>query len=273
MGLEFGADHGDPLTVHELSTVLDHLPFKLDILGCNACDMASAEGVYELRNSAQYLVAWENTVPYRGWPYTQILNRLAAGEVLTADQLGRDIVRQSAETSVKLTMFDLAQAEGLGEKVKDLAAALTDAKAAESKGILKAFSSAAQTDFAPLIDLVDLCNKLRRDVADAAARPLSDAAGKIVAFLIPGNDGFILENSHDRKLNGVGIFAPSRMTQSQDDVDEMLRREKPYKNLRLMTEQMEEQNTSWASFVYGLMDRVLDGHSDQETPVKSPAKK
>src|SRR5262245_11134269 len=29
MGLEFGEDHGDPLTIQELSTVLDRLPFKL----------------------------------------------------------------------------------------------------------------------------------------------------------------------------------------------------------------------------------------------------
>jgi cysteine peptidase C11 family protein len=270
MGLEFGEDHGDPLTIQELSTVLDGAPFKLDILGCNACHMASAEGLYELRNSARYVVAWENIVPYKGWPYSKILNEMSAAPDMTPKDLGLAILNESDDTRVKLTMFDLSLAESLGDKVKNLAFELTAATATELKGILKAFATATETDFPPLIDLVDLCNKLKQ-YAGGTSAALSSAADRIVEFLKPREDGFILKNAAS-KLNGLGIFAPSRAA-TPDSAKDMLKREKPYKKLRLMTEQMEEQKTSWADFVYKLMNRVLNSDSDHEVVGKGPQKR
>ncbi len=57
-GLGFGRDHGDALTIHELSAawrVSRRLESPWNCLRTNACAMAYVEAVFELRNAAQYL--------------------------------------------------------------------------------------------------------------------------------------------------------------------------------------------------------------------------
>ena len=48
-------------------------PHKLEILGFDACGMASVEVAYQLRESVDYLVASEISIPLHGWPDDSIL--------------------------------------------------------------------------------------------------------------------------------------------------------------------------------------------------------
>jgi len=46
---------------------------KIDVLGFDACLMASTEVAYELKDHAKYMVASENNEGANGWPYTPLL--------------------------------------------------------------------------------------------------------------------------------------------------------------------------------------------------------
>src|SRR3954454_23951675 len=61
----------------------------LDLVGMNACQMSSAEVAYQLRGSAEVYVASQEDMPVQGWPYGDILPRLAAQPDMDAPVLGR----------------------------------------------------------------------------------------------------------------------------------------------------------------------------------------
>jgi hypothetical protein len=59
---------------------------KLDLIGMDACLMASIEVAYQLRESVSHLVASEDLVPGLSWPYDRIMTRLRqAPEMLPRD--------------------------------------------------------------------------------------------------------------------------------------------------------------------------------------------
>ena len=206
-GLGFGRDHGDPLTLAELTGALDGFGAArgmdkatqngspsgrvdrrpIEILGANSCAMGYLEAAFELRNHARYLVASQITVPFAGWPYDAILSSI--DHTTTPESLGLQIVRNYTDAlnlplkghRVQMAMLDLAQAEHLDEKTRSLAGALRNAfigsdrfDSVRKEVIRDTFLRTATGDVRPLIDLVNLCTLLRDDVCESEK---SDAVG------------------------------------------------------------------------------------------------
>src|SRR5687767_15946443 len=69
----------DALDFAELSGVLETLQqrygkgMKLDILGCDACDLATVEMACQIQPFADYLLCSQIGIPIPGWPYDRIL--------------------------------------------------------------------------------------------------------------------------------------------------------------------------------------------------------
>ncbi len=66
----------------------------LDLVGMNACQMSSAEVAYQLRGSAEVYVASQEDMPVQGWPYDDILPRVAAQPGMDAAALGTLVVER-----------------------------------------------------------------------------------------------------------------------------------------------------------------------------------
>ena len=178
-GLGFGRDNGDPLTMKELAEALNRDFLKVpdgkktvDIVGANACAMSYAEAAYELKDVANFLVAPEIAMPFAGWPYEAILNEIVQNPGIDAQGLGREIIKlfmASYENafqprSVALTLLDLTKApklETLLEKVTEALNSVIQKNGTREK-IANAFLDTEHGDERPLIDLVDLCQNLRR---------------------------------------------------------------------------------------------------------------
>ncbi len=56
-----------------LSTIKQEIGYKIDIVGIDACLMGMLEVAYEIKDLANFMIASENTEPYDGWPYKDIL--------------------------------------------------------------------------------------------------------------------------------------------------------------------------------------------------------
>jgi len=65
---------------------------KLDILGVDACVMATIEAAYEFRNSAGILVASQDLVQGYGWDYRDLLSRLTANPAIAPQDLAAAMV-------------------------------------------------------------------------------------------------------------------------------------------------------------------------------------
>ena len=83
----------------------------LDLLGMDACLMASLEVAYELRDSVRCLVASPELVPGHSWPYDAIFNTLRADPQVAPIDLAQRIVAAYAD-------YYAANPPGLGDVTK-----------------------------------------------------------------------------------------------------------------------------------------------------------
>ena len=265
-GLGFGRDHGDQLTLKELASAL--APFKasgkLDLLGANACAMSYAEAAYELRNSAQFMVASEISVPYAGWPYEEILRDLVRNPQMKAAALGKKIIERYVESlggqNVALTLLDLKKAGGLRSRVSALARAVTASLRRDRtrNQTIDAFLDTAHGDVRPLIDLLDLCEHLQT-LPDKAVKK---AAGDMMS-LLDKKAGFDLTPDPETDpgpeldgLNGLGIFAPA--VTGEATLTKLELHKDSYNELALV----KAKDNLWSKLVYADLKRHLEPQNE-----------
>src|SRR5688572_13574846 len=236
-GLGFGRDHDDPLVLPELKKALDAFKGartdkrpktdgRLEILGTNSCSMSYVEAAFELRNSAQLMLASQITLPFAGWPYDVIFKRIdAATDVDTLSQLIVDAyVTQFDDLPggdrLAMTRLNLAAANGLETALEKLAQAIdkTILSSGFASGTLAQlrdlFMGSAAGDVRPLIDLTRLLRSLAPEDEEPLSDDIASAANEALKILHLGNEPhgkLVLSHKGHRDLDdlhGVGIFAP-----------------------------------------------------------------
>jgi hypothetical protein len=213
----------------------------LDIIGFDACDLATVEVAVQLQPFAKFLLASEMGIPIPGWPYDRIFDRLQypkgpKGSLMGPAELGSYIVRRFCEayksdTPVSLTLLDLSKAIGLGALAERLARclAVTMDERPEERELIRALFTRSQTqEDKPFVDVADLCLNLVRECSDVFT---VEAARKVGDYLITpgpvnphqsikgGGRPFVQEHGRNAgetaKLNGVSLYAP-HVAQSYD---------------------------------------------------------
>lgn len=108
---------------------------SLDLLGMDACVMATLEVAYQVRQHVRYLVASEEVVPVHSWPYDIILGALRASPGMKAHDLAKLVVRHYMKYytanppsfnkgDVTKVALDLAHVTRLAQAADELARAL-----------------------------------------------------------------------------------------------------------------------------------------------------
>ena len=97
-GISQDETNGDTLMpIHGIAKVLTDLKADnkgkgVDIISCDACNMATVEIAYELRNVAPIYLASETTVPYDGFPYEMFIDKLEVNPAMSPTELATTIV-------------------------------------------------------------------------------------------------------------------------------------------------------------------------------------
>jgi hypothetical protein len=220
---------------------------RLDVVGFDACDIATLEMANQLERFADYMIGSQIGIPLPGWPYKTLLERLKTPRgpyPMTPADFGSFAVREFCTNygelgadrkprPVSLTLLDLRLAAEAFDAAEMLARALAQAAAddlQELEIIQEQFVAAQTIDGKPFIDVADFCLNLSRW---SGSSEVQDAAAQLGDILIrPGKDGiaqkrdarrkepagqeprgsFIVEharNSHETaKLQGVSLYAP-----------------------------------------------------------------
>jgi hypothetical protein len=229
----------DALDFAELSQVLERLQARygaagrrLDILGFDACDLATVEMACQLAPFANYLLGSQIGVPIPGWPYDRVLERLRKpiGRLMGPAELGSYIVRRFCESytsdsrTVSLTMLDLDRAPQLAQLAGFLAltlvSAIGDPDALER--IASLFPQSQTVPGKPFVDVADLCCNLARSSGDKLVAEAATALGDFLMSPRPPRVGessagtavpFVVEHGRNAtqtaRLNGVSIYAPN----------------------------------------------------------------
>ena len=151
--------HGGWMTTPQIKQGIDDAQketgVKLDILGFDACLMASTEVAHEMVGNASYLVASENTEGGDGWPYVPILSKKSLENLDKALRSKLDITP-----------------EEFAEKMVEDAGSSTD------------ISTISATDLSKMRNLSKACDYLAQQIlkTDTPKEVLRKIAGKTKQF-------------------------------------------------------------------------------------------
>jgi len=210
---------GDALDNRELRVVLAGicalLGRKIDLLGMDACLMNMVEVAHQLRDSVKVIVGSEIEEPFDGWPYAEILSRLAARPRQDTATFARWIVKSYLASYkgkgeiVTQSALDLSRIADIVAKIDALSGALLAALETEAKPIDSAWRKSPRFYDDNYIDLLCYAKNLRKK----AGPDLQARAEALIAALKPGKGRLILSQGKiGREVRGIGglsIYFPS----------------------------------------------------------------
>jgi hypothetical protein len=229
------------LTFNELKNVFrrvkqDRKGKPIDIVGMDNCLMSMAEICYELRGLAEIVIGCESFSPASGWPYRQVLERLARDfvspdlppEQSVAEAAARAIVREYvnyyanywiAGLSVTQSALSVCKVEKLREEIDKLAQLMEqqlveERRASQPVGaerpfhdeLLLAHWEAQSYNGEQFIDLFDFCDRLETRLDDGV---VAEQCRAVKDFL---RNDFVLRSCYSgaayQYSYGVSLYFP-----------------------------------------------------------------
>lgn len=168
---------------------------KLDILGFDACLMASTEVAHQLKDQASFLVASEETEGAAGWPYPRVLTAETLGEMqsllaqridLSPRDLAAHVVTSASSMPQDLptmSAIDMEKVPVLTDAVDSFGKAILDSTM--SMRALRRLARSAQ-GFADYRDLYDFADRVTKSdtVPDAALKAAAENVKKAVGEVV-----------------------------------------------------------------------------------------
>ncbi len=208
----------DALTLTELNTALKKakLNNKFDIVGFDACLMASIETAYTVKNYSKYMIASEEIVPSGGWDYKSVVKAFASGK--SEKKIGKQICdsfmkkcrNHEQELYSTLSVFDLSKFKPMIKKFSEAAEylnrvsgtknyfsqVLNAARQSEKFGVDNVFKGSSN-----MVDFIDFNNLVI--IFDL--------------FAYKEKDDFVVYsvNSGERNNSGVSFFYPLNVEQKE----------------------------------------------------------
>ena len=229
----FLTDNGssDVLTMAELKKSLAAVNRKkIDVLGMDACMMATAEVGYQVREHVDYLVGSEETIPDDSWPYDRIFARLVDNPAMSPADLSVAVAREytlaykDKGTQIAISVCDLKKDkfDPLKNAINELCEELLGMKDdADVKWAVMLSRAMVQSFYIKdYIDLYDYCRLLQENCHKETIRV---KCGNVLEA-IAGKDGkgqFVLDYGYYgfrlRDVKGVSIYFPCRGVSARYD--------------------------------------------------------
>lgn len=216
--LSSGQDSLTLAEIHEaISSGLDTAGLdKLDLLGFDACLMATQEVASDLAPLARRMLASQELEPGHGWDYSA-LNYVVENGGATVDELGTALIEGfeaqavawETESSITLSLIDLTKMQALDEAIATFTGQLVEQSATVSPVVGRTLASTLGYGRSPdpledkfMTDLGILVGDIGVD-----ALPVSDAADDVVRAL---NDVVVdrVDGQATRGATGLSIYFP-----------------------------------------------------------------
>ena len=213
----YGYDEKNPsassMTLSKISSALKKANCKFDVIGFDACLMATLENALVCEPYADYLLASEETEPGTGWYYTNWLNQLSENTSIPTVKLSKTIIddliaasrSSSPSSTVTLSIVDLAELSGtIPDSFRNFASSTNELiqsdeynKVSNARAGVRQF---AQSNRINQVDLVDLAQRIDTKESNA----LADALEGCVKY----------NRSSISRCNGISIYFPYESTSS-----------------------------------------------------------
>jgi hypothetical protein len=218
-----GTGHSlDTLELERIMTAIKQdIGQPLDLLGMDACLMASLEVATQLRSSVRHLVASQELVPGFSWPYDQILGELRAKPEQSARDLAVSVVQRYTEYytahppaagDVTKVALDLSSIDALIASVDELAGALQEDITQQADIVWQAQLACHRHESRKgkrdpnkfRFHLWDVGSLAARLAATSSNPAVTTAAERTVAALRPGSSAVLAEGHDGEWFDGIG---------------------------------------------------------------------
>lgn len=207
------------MDLSEINQALKKAGVSFDVIGFDACLMATLETALMLAPYADYLIASEETEPGVGWYYTNWLTDLSKNTSMPTIEIGKKIVDDFVETcatqcrgqKTTLSVVDLAELE---KTVPDELKAFSKSASeliTENKYQTVSDARYGTREFASSIDQVDLVH-LASNMGTEEGKELADALLSCVKYNRTSSN---MTNAY-----GLSIYFPYQKVSSVDEVVE-----------------------------------------------------
>ena len=200
-----------------INTALANAGVQFDMVGFDACLMATAETALMLDKYCDYMVASEESEPGIGWYYTDWLNKLGGNTSIATAELGKNICdsfvsvcgSKARGQSATLSVVDVAEFAGtVPAALSNFSKSTTELiKNNNYQSVAKARSSTREFARSSRIDQIDLVDFLNR-LGTSEAKTLKEAVLGAVKYNTTSSD---MTNCY-----GVSIFFPYQSARTVD---------------------------------------------------------
>jgi len=212
---------GDTMTITEIATALKSGGCTFDVIGFDACLMATLEAAIALEPYTDYMIASEEVEPGIGWYYTSWLTALSKNTSIPTIDLGKVLIddyvasvkTNTPRSQATLSLIDLAEMKGTVPPALSAFFASTTALIDADEYQTVSDARAGAKEFSPSsrinqIDLVHFAENLGTDEA------------KVLASAVRGCVKYNRTSTNIANANGVSIFFPyGRMSQVSSMLD------------------------------------------------------
>ncbi|GAB4029616.1 MAG: hypothetical protein Fur0012_04280 [Elusimicrobiota bacterium] len=208
-GISYDDESRNHINTPQLGQALKEIG-GVDVYGSDACLMGMAEVVYELKDSATYIVGSEETEPGDGYTYNDLLAPLAAKPTMTPSELAKTAVtayvnhykaqgEDSTQAYVKTSAID-----GFLAAVNEFAYALSqsDDRASVKSAISKAQSYAISDNK----DLYHFASLIVNSSSDAAVKEKGQALMTYIKTKLVGANAYSGNYSNSY---GIAVYLPT----------------------------------------------------------------
>ena len=220
----FGYDENHPdasaLTLSQLRNAIKASGVAFDMVGFDACLMATVECAWAMEPVADYLVASEQTEPGDGWSWTGFLNQLGSDPSTATTDLGKTIIddfsahyAETGEEDTTLSLIDLREISRVYERLSTFLDEAADSIEADNdlfttmSGARSRAKSYAE-DSVDQVDLVDMVDRSDFEGAD----DVSEAVASCVKYRSDTSSG----------SNGIAMYFPYSEVPQYSDVRQVL---------------------------------------------------
>lgn len=213
----------DYITLPEMRASFEETQSQFDLVGFDACLMASLEVAQAVAPYSRYMLASEDLEPGHGWQYSDVVSLLGHGRHLEIPELGRQLVdsfldhphhQNAASQNKTLSLLDLEKNDAVVSALNQLVEAL-DVENFQS--LLSALEESQRFGEEPRnnldysIDLLDWLNQLegRQSPLKAQIETARQALMNMVLYArhdatVPGSNGLSIYSLNARMKTNYG---------------------------------------------------------------------